>query len=177
MTVKDTVLHGSDTGLVTTIESNLRSGVARKEKIDAFRTVSNGTNDHQSFYLNGIKEVTGPNLIRAIINAWSDLPEKYATRASCVMRKSDYFAAVVALSADNLWGKRPEDVIGLPVIFNDRAVRPIVGDFSYSRQNYDVLTYFETDKDAKKGEYYFVLTAWGDHRIRLKDAFRLAAVV
>ena len=178
-TVKDTVLHGTETNLVTTIENALRSGLAIKEKINAFRVTSNTTNDHMSFYLNDIKQVTGPNLIQAIINAWADLPEVFATRASCVMRKSDYYAAIMALAngAESLWGKKPEDVIGIPVIFNDRAVTPVVGDFAYSRQNYDIGTIYETDKNAQKGEYYFVLTAWGDHRIRLKSAFRLATVV
>ena len=177
-TVKDTVLHGTDTNLVTTIENALRSGLAIKEKINAFRTVSDTTHDHMSFYLNSIKVVKGANLIKAIINAWADLPEAFATNATCVMRKSDYYAAIeeMANGSESLWGKKPEDVIGIPVVFNDRAVTPIVGDFSYARQNYDIGTIYETDKDAKKGEYYFVLTAWGDHKIRLKSAFRLAEV-
>ena len=178
-TVKDTVLHGTETDLVSTIENALRSGIATKEKINAFRKISDTTHDHMSFYLNGIKQVTGPNIIQAIINAWADLPETFATRASVVMRKSDYYAAIIILANNNkdLWGKKPEDVLGIPVIFNDRAETPIIGDFSYSRQNYDIGTIYETDKDAKKGEYYFVLTAWSDHRIRLKSAFRLAAAV
>jgi len=177
-TVKDTVLHGTETNLVSTIENALRSGLAIKEKINAFRVTADGTHDHMSFYLNGIKTVEGPNIIQAIINAWADLPEVFATRARCVMRKSDYYSAIMVLANNNndLWGKKPEDVIGIPVIFNDRAVTPVIGDFSYSRQNYDIGTIYETDKDAKKGEYYFVLTAWGDHKIRLKSAFRLASV-
>lgn len=176
-TVKDTVLYGTDTNLVATIESALRSGLAVKEKINAFRKTSDTTHDHMSFYLNNIKEVEGENLIQAVINAWADLPEVFANRATCVMRKSDYYAAIQTLAGhDNLWGKKPEDVLGIPVVFNDRATTPIVGDFSYARQNYDVGTIYETDKDAKKGEYYFVLTAWGDHKIRLKSAFRLAKV-
>lgn len=177
-TVKDTVLHGTDTDLVAQIENALRSGLATKEKINAFRVTSDTTHDHMSFYLNNIKKVTGSDIITAIINAWADLPEIFASRAACVMRKSDYYAAIRTLSVnDNLWGKKPEDVIGIPVIFNDRAVKPVVGDFSYSRQNYDIGTIYETDKDVKKGEYYFVLTAWGDHKIRLKSAFRIAEVV
>lgn len=177
-TIKDTVLHGTDTNLVATVEAALRSGIAVKEKINAFRVASDTTHDHMSFYLNGIKEVEGGNIIQAIINAWADLPEVFATRATCVMRKSDYYAAIqtMANGAESLWGKKPEDVLGIPVVFNDRAITPIVGDFSYARQNYDIGTIYETDKDAKKGEYYFVLTAWGDHRIRLKSAFRLAKV-
>ena len=176
-TIKDTVLHGSDYDLVTAVENALRSGLAIKEKINAFRQTSDGTHDHMSFYLNDIKVVEGPNLIQAIINAWADLPEAFATNASCVMRKTDYYAAIQTMAGgDNLWGKKPEDVIGIPVEFNDRAVEPIVGNFGYSRQNYDNGAIFETDKDAKAGEYYFVLTAWGDHRIRLKSAFRRAKV-
>lgn len=176
-TIKDTVMHGSDYDLVTAVENALRSGLAIKEKINAFRAVSDTTHDHMSFYLNGIKEVEGADLIQAIINAWADLPEAFATNAKCVMRKSDYYAAIQKLAnSDNLWGKKPEDVLGIPVEFNDRAVTPIVGDFRYSRQNYDNGAIFETDKDGKKGEYYLILTAWGDHRIRLKSAFRLAKV-
>lgn len=177
-TVKDTVLHGTDTDLVNKVESALKSGLAVKEKINAFRVTSDTTHDHMSFYLKGIKTVTGGNLIQAIINAWADLPEIFATNASVVMRKTDYYTEIQSLAngAESLWGKKPEDVIGIPVIFNDRAVTPIIGDFRYSRQNYDIGTIFETDKDAKKGEYYFVLTAWSDHRIRLKSAFRLAMV-
>lgn len=177
-TIKDTVMHGSDYDLVTAVENALRSGLAIKEKINAFRSTSDTTHDHMSFYLNEIKEVEGSDIIQAIINAWADLPEAFATNAVCVMRKSDYYAAIQAMAngAESLWGKKPEDVLGIPVEFNDRATTPIGGDFRYSRQNYDIGTIFETDKDGKKGEYYFILTAWGDHRIRLKSAFRLAKV-
>lgn len=177
-TIKDTVLHGSELKLVEAVEAALRSGLAVKEKINAFRTVSDGTHDHMSFYLNGIKEVEGPNMVQAVINAWADLPEAYSGNACAVMRKQDYYAAIQTLAngATSLWGEKPEDVVGIPVIFNDRAVVPVVGDFRYSRQNYDVGAIMDTDKDAKAGEYYFVLTAWGDHRIRLKSAFRLAKV-
>lgn len=176
-TIKDTVLHGSDLDLVTEVENALRSGLATKEKINAFRTEDDENVGHMSFYLNGIKEVEGATLIDAIIAAWADLPEAFSDNAYCVMRKSDYYAAIRTMANnDNLWGKKPEDVIGIPVEFNDRAVVPIVGDFRYSRQNYDIGTIYETDKDGKKGEYYFILTAWGDHRIRLKSAFRIAKV-
>ena len=179
VTIKDTVLHGTETNLVTEIEKGLRSGIATKEKINAFRTVSNTTHDHMSYYLKGIKVVTGPNLIQAIINAWADLADTFSGHASVIMRKTDYYAAILTLANKNndLWGKKPEDVLGIPAIFNDRAVKPVIGDFTYSRQNYDIGTLYQTSNDAKKGEYYFVLTAWGDHQIRLKSAFRIAEVV
>ena len=188
-TIKDTVLHGSDANLVETVENALRSGIAVKEKMRAFAPASgdgayDATHKHMSFYAEtdsatDIKTVTGSDIIDAIVKAWADLPEAFSTNATCIMRKQDYYAAVrtLANSSVDLWGKKPEDVIGIPVVFNDRAVTPIVGDFRYSKQNYDIATIYETDKDGKKGEYYFILTAWGDHRIRLKSAFRLAKVV
>ncbi len=187
-TVKDTVLHGTDTDLVGAVDAALRSGLAIKEKMRAFAPASgsgayDAAHKHMSFYqadegVTAIKTVTGTDLIAAIINAWADLPEAFAANARCVMRKQDYYAAIRVLANQNstLWGKKPEDVIGIPVTFNDRAVTPVIGDFRYSKQNYDIGTVYETDKDAKKGEYYFVLTAWGDHQIRLKSAFRLAKV-
>lgn len=188
-TVKDTVMHGTDTNLVATIEAALRSGLAVKEKMRAFAPATGtGAYDtahkHMSFYAAGtdgateIKTVEGDDLIDAILKAWADLPENFGANAACVMRKQDYYAAIRTLAngAADLWGKKPEDVLGIPVIFCDRAVTPVVGDFRYSRQNYDIGTVYETDKDGMKGEYYFILTAWGDHRIRLKSAFRLAKV-
>lgn len=187
-TIKDTVLHGSDHDLASAVENGLRSGLAIKEKMRAFAPASgtgayDAAHKHMSFYaetdgVTDIKTVTGADIIEAITNAWADLPEAFATNATCVMKKTDYYAAIRILANSNadLWGKKPEDVLGIPVVFNDRAVVPVVGDFRYSRQNYDIGAIFETDKDAKKGEYYFVLTAWGDHRIRLKSAFRLAKV-
>lgn len=188
-TVKDTVLHGTDTNLVSAVENALRSGLAIKEKMRAFAPASgtgayDTTHAHMSFYeqdSNGktkIKTVEGSDIIDAITKAWADLPESFSANASVVMRKSDYYAAIRTLagSGNDLWGKKPEDVLGIPVEFNDRAVIPVVGNFAYSRQNYENGVIYDTDKDVNKGEYYFVLTAWGDHVIRLRSAFRLAKV-
>lgn len=187
-TVKDTVLHGMDDKLTDEIENSLRSALAVKEKIRAFAPASgagayDSAHKHMSFYaetdgVTDIVSVTGDDVIAAILNAWADLPEVFAAHATCVMRKQDYYAAIrtIANSSTDLWGKKPEDILGIKVMFNDRAVTPIVGDFRYARQNYDIGAFFETDKDGKKGEYYFILTAWSDHQIRLKSAFRLAVV-
>lgn len=187
-TIKDTVLHGTDVDLINAVENGLRSGIAVKEKMRAFAPASgtgayDSAHKHMSFYAEtdgatDIKTVTGENLIDAIIAAWADLPEAYAGNARCVMRKQDYYAEIRKINGANndLYGKKPEDVIGIPVVFNDRAVVPVIGDFRYSKQNYDIGTVFDTDKDVDKGEYYFVITAWGDHQIKLRSAFRLAKV-
>jgi HK97 family phage major capsid protein len=188
VSIMETVLHGTDVELVSAVEDALRGALAIKEKMRAFAPASgSGAYDsahaHMSFYnapsgTSAIKEVEGDSLIQAIINAWADLPDIFAANAVCVMRKQDYYAAIKELNGagNDLWGKKPEDVLGIPTIWNDRAVVPVIGDFKYAKQNYEAGTIFDTDKDVDSGKYKFVLTAWGDHQIRLFSAFRLAKV-
>ncbi len=56
------------------------------------------------------------------------------------------------------------------------AVDPIVGDFSYSHFNYDLPVTYERDKNVRTGIEDFVLTAYIDHQIKLKSAFRIVKV-
>lgn len=186
-TVKDTVLHGTETNLVTAIEANLSSALAYREKYFAFLPATTCATDtshaHMSFYNKSggtsvIKEVEGDDLYGAIVNALGDLADKYSANAKIVMRKVDYYSMLskLANSAEALFTDKPAMILGVPVIFCDKATIPVVGDFEYYGINYDVGAIYETDKDAKKGEYYFVFTAWGDQQIRLKSAFRLAKV-
>lgn len=187
-TVKDTVLHGTDTNLVSEIESKLRSALAMREKkfafLDAVSCGSDSAHKHMSFYnqtVSGtydVEEVNGTTMYEAIVNAYADLADDFAANAKIVMKKSDYYTMIKELtnSADVLFTDKPAQILGVPVIFCDKATIPVVGDFSYYGINYDIGAIYETDKDAKKGEYYFVFTAWGDQQIRLKSAFRLAVV-
>ena len=183
-TIKDTVLHGSDLDVVNTVEGALRSALAKREKHFAFLSTAASATDtdhaHMSFYSaeNGIVEVTGASLYEAIVNALADLADDYSTNASVVMTKADYYGMVkdLANNSETLFGNKPASILGYPVVFCDKASEPVVGDFSFYGINYDIGTIYETDKDAKKGEYYFVLTAWGDQRIRMKSAFRRAKV-
>lgn len=196
-TVKDTVLHGTPTDLVGAIDANLAAALAKREKMFAFKSATalynSGTKDtvhaHMSFYdytsytsasnlTYAIKTCEGATLLAAIEACLGDLADEFAGNARIVMKKSDYFAIVEGLanSAESLFGSKPASILGVPVIFCDAATIPVVGDFRYYGINYDIGAVYETDKDAKKGEYYFVLTAWGDQQIRLKSAFRLAIV-
>ena len=182
-TVKDTVLHGTEVDLVTAIENNLRSALAYREKYFAFlpaaTCATDTTHAHMSFYnANAVKEVEGTDLYNAIVNAYADLDDKFSVNARVVMKKSDYYTMIASLtnSAEALFSEKPAQILGIPVVFCDKATTPVVGDFSFYGINYDIGSIYETDKDAKKGEYYFVFTAWGDQQIRLKSAFRLAKV-
>lgn len=188
-TVKDTVYHGAAVDVVSAIEPVIRSALAKREKYYAFQTAdsistnSDTAHAHMSFYAEDtgvtlIKTITGVTLYDAIKNALADLPDEFSSNAKVMMRRADYYDIIgdLANSAESLFGNKPASILGYPVVFCDKAVTPVVGDFSFYGINYDIGAVYETDKDAKKGEYYFVLTAWGDQQIRLRSAFRLAAV-
>lgn len=176
--VADTVIYGTDTNLVATVENELRSGLARKEKLRAFAQSADDDHKHMSFYMVGIKGIIGANIVAACMAALGDLPDLFRARASIMMRSADWYTYIQTLAngAESLFGKKPEDVLGVPVIFNDKAVIPVVGDFNYAKQNYDPAAILDSDKDIDAGVFKFVLTAWGDHQIKLKSAFRLAIV-
>jgi HK97 family phage major capsid protein len=176
--ISETVLNGSDANLVSYVERALQSGVAAKEKKVAFATTPKQGEEHMSFYASGIKEVTGETLYKAIKAAIADLHEDYRENARIVMRYQDYSDIIETLANGNatLYTAQPEQILGKPVVFCDSAVYPIIGDFSYSHFNYDLTALYERDKDVKTGIEQFVVTAWFDHQIKLKSAFRIAKV-
>lgn len=179
--VTETVLRGTDTNLVAHVENALRSGMARKEKKIAF---AEGTNAADTSFYNktsgnyDIKTIQKESLYLAIKAALADLEDEYADNAKVVMKKSDYFDIIEALANGNtsLYQAQPETILGAPVIFCDLATVPVVGDFSYSQFNYDLDATYESDKNIKTGVTSFVLTAYLDHKILMKSAFRLAKV-
>lgn len=180
--ITETVINGTNTNLVATVESALESGLAKKEKLIAFES---NTPTEMSFYKKDpqnqnylITSVRGKTLYEAIINALADLEDDYAQNAKIVMKKSDYFSIIMFLANGNtaLYSAQPEQVLGAPVVFCDLASIPVVGDFAYSHFNYDLNMLFDRDKNVKTGMESFVLTAWIDHKIKMKSAFRLAIV-
>lgn len=179
--VTETVLRGTDTNLVAHVENALKSGMARKEKKIAFADVTNAADT--SFYNKtsgnyDIKTIQKESLYLAIKAALADLEDEYADNAKVVMKKSDYFDLIEALANGNaaLYQAQPETILGAPVIFCDLATVPVIGDFSYSQFNYDLDATYESDKNVKTGVTSFVLTAYLDHKILMKSAFRLAKV-
>ncbi|EZP75010.1 hypothetical protein H839_15958 [Parageobacillus genomosp. 1] len=176
--ISETVLNGSDSNLVMHVERALQSGVAAKEKKVSFTTTPKQGEEHMSFYTCGIQEVTRENLYKAIKAAIADLHEDYRENAKIVMRYQDYSDMIETLANGNatLYTAQPEQILGKPVVFCDSAVNPVVGDFSYSHFNYDLTVLYDRDKDVKTGIELFVITAWFDHQIKLKSAFRIAKV-
>ncbi|AYB39688.1 phage major capsid protein [Brevibacillus laterosporus] len=177
--VSETVLNGTDANLVSYVENALQSGVAAKEKKVAFAVKPKAGEEHMSFYGAEIKEVTAETKYKAIKAAIADLHEDYRENAVIYMRFQDYSDIIEVLANGNatLYTAQPEQVLGKPVEFCDSAVDPVVGDFNYSHFNYDLNALYDRDKDVKTGVELFVLTAWIDHQIKLKSAFRIAKVV
>ncbi|MDU1421996.1 phage major capsid protein [Clostridium sporogenes] len=178
--ISETILRGTNTNIVETVDLALESGLAAKEKKVAFSTSPKTGEEHMSFYStqNGIKTVEGANKYKAIKAAIADLHEDYRENSKIIMRYADYMDIVELLANGNatLYAAQPEQILGKPAIFCDSAVDPIVGDMRYSHFNYDLDMLYERDKDIKTGMECFVLTAWFDHQIKLKSAFRIAKI-
>ena len=179
--ITETVLRGTDTNLIAHVENALRSGMAKKEKKIVFEETTTATDT--SFYNKtasdyDIKAIEKADLYLAIKGALADLEDEYADNAKIVMRKADYFEIIEKLANGNatLYQAQPETILGAPVIFCDLAKIPVVGDFGYSHFNYDLDAIYESDKNVKTGVTSFVLTAYLDHKILMKSAFRLATV-
>lgn len=176
--LSETILAATDTNLVQTVDRALESGLAAKEKKVAFTTTPKAGEEHMSFYrtTDPIKAVTGADKYKAIKAAIADLHEDYRENAKIVMRYVDYTDILEVLANGNatLYGAQPEQILGKPVEFCDLAVDPVVGDFRFSHYNYDPTIIYDRDKNVRSGIWDFVLTAWIDHQIKLKSAFRIA---
>ena len=194
--IPETVYRGTDVNLMEVVNAALQSGFAKKEKAMVLEKVvaATGTNNADapvSFYTeigtaaygdksnaSAIKKIEGATMYEAIINGICDLEEDYAQDAVLVMRKVDYFKMIKELVNQNatLFGAKPEEVLGIPVKFIDACETPILGDFKYSHYNYDLSMEYDSDKEILTGVRRFVVTAWVDHRITMKSAFRLLTV-
>lgn len=194
--IPETVYRGTDVNLMEVVNAALQSGFAKKEKAMVLEKVVAAANTNNadapvSFYTeigtaaygdkantSAIKKITGATMYEAIINGICDLEEDYAQDAVLVMRKVDYFKMIKELVNQNatLFGAKPEEVLGIPVKFIDACETPILGDFKYSHYNYDLSMEYDSDKEILTGVRRFVVTAWVDHRITMKSAFRLLAV-
>lgn len=185
--ITETVLNGTDTNLVSVVDAGLESGLAKKEKKIAFEETNatpmsfyykNATNPNGATSDYVIKKVSGKTMFAAILAAIADLEDDYSENAKVVMKKADYYAMITELANGNatLYAAQPEQFLGVPVVFCDIATIPVVGDFSYSHFNYDLNMIYDRDKNVKTGVESFVLTAWIDHQIKMKSAFRLAIV-
>lgn len=179
--ISESVLRSSVVDLTSFVNNGLASALATKEKKVAFAvSPAKEAEKHMSFYETtvGIKVMQGSTMLSAIRKAIADLDDMFLENAKVCMRRADYLDIVESLANGNatLYTAPPESILGVPVFFCSNAVKPIIGDFSYSHFNYEPDILFESDKNVKTGVNSFVITAWFDHQIKLASAFRIAEV-
>lgn len=180
--ISDTVLLGTDTGLVQYVNNALASALQLKERGVSLGTSNPTGLEHMSFYDTNtvkIKKVSGKDLFHAIRKALADLDDAFQDNAQVLMARSDYYEMLDSLANNSatLYQNQPESILGAPVVFTSAATTPVVGDFSFAQLNYEISNaLYEQYKDYQKGMNYFQLTAWFDHQIKLASAFRLATV-
>lgn len=180
--ISDTVLLGSDAGLVEYVNNALSSALQLKERKLQLGTSNPAGLEHMSFYDTTtvkIKSVSGKDLFHAIRKAIADLDDAFQDNAQVLMTRSDYYDMLDSLANNSatLYQAQPESVLGVPVKFTSAATTPVVGDFSFAQLNYEInSSLYEQYKDYQKGMNYFQLTTWFDHQIKLASAFRLAKV-
>lgn len=180
--ISDTVLLGTDTGLVQYVNDALSSALQLKERNMSLGTSNPAGMEHMSFYDTttvNIKKVSGSDLFHAIRKALADLDDAFQDNAKVLMTRSDYYDMLDSLANNSatLYQAQPESILGAPVVFTSAATTPIVGDFSFAQLNYEISSsLYEQYKDYQKGMNFFQLTAWFDHQIKLASAFRLATV-
>lgn len=177
--VSDSLLEGTNINLVEYIEKALKEGLAKKEKYSIFKTTK-PEEKHMNIYsdTNAVKKVQGDTLFKAIKNALSDLSDDFYSNATIVMRKDQYFSMIEELSNNNtnFYDKQLDKILGINVVFCEDADKPIIGDFSYLRINYSSDIKLESERTAREGRNYFILSGSFDIRLVLTSAFRIAEV-
>lgn len=177
--ISDSLLDGTNANLVNYVETTLREGLAKKEKYAIFKTTKENEK-HMNIYsdTNNIKKVQGDTLFRAIKNALADLSDEYYNNATIVMRKNDYFEMMDELSNQNtnFYDRQANTILGVNVVFCEDADKPVIGDFKYLHINYYTDTKLESERNAREGRNYFILSGSFDIRLILTSAFRIAEI-
>ena len=178
--ISDTVMYGSEMNLQAYVANALQSGMAAKEKKLMFTDAPKTGEEHMSIYhpSNTVKVITAQNLIDGIMSAYGDLNDQFAGSATVAMRRFDYVQMIreMANGSETLWGRKPEEVIGVPMTFCDQATKPVVGAMRNWCVNYDIAPTYDTDKDVESGDFIFVLTCWVDIQLLLASAFRVVKI-
>lgn len=179
--VSESLLRSTPINVEAAVTGGLQSAQAAKELKVLFAATPASGEENMSLYStqNAIKEVTGNSMLNAIMACYADLEDAYIPNACVVMTRKDYIAMIkdLANGATALFGKTPEEVIGIPVVFCAKATQPVVGDFKFLHMNFNAAPLYDTDKDVASGTRIFVLTHWYDIRVRMTAAFRRAKVV
>lgn len=173
--ISDSVIHGVNSNLVNTIHEGLASVIVSRERQFIFAENPTEKTQHMSIYHNGIKEVTAQNKYEAVEKALADLPQAIRDKASVVMSFDDYKGVIKYLGTIGLGAlaSNKDQVFNRKMILVDDAINPVIGDFSCLHVNYE-LRFVNSDKDANKGIYIFVMPTEMNIKVVIPEAFRVA---
>lgn len=177
--VSNSVMNGAVVDLDGYIMNTLEDGLNVKTLRRLLTESPKAGEEHMSVYSTetGIKVITGATLYAALLDAIADLPDAAQDVAEIVMRRADYNKMLRELSGDeSLFGRKPEEILGVPVIFTNRAVHPFVGDLSQIHHNYEGLPTQDSDKVITRGVRQFAIEADDDIQIKLPTYLRIAKV-
>lgn len=176
--VAESVLRTTNLNIESAVNAELQSAATRKELNCLFDGNPAADLKHMSLYqANGISEVSGKDMYEAFTSAWADLEDDYRDNAMGIMRFSDYVKMIRSLAGDvSLFAAQPKSILGVDVMFTERAVQPIVGDWRYLHMNFACPAWYDTDKDADKGLRMFYLNSLYDIQVKMFSAFRRVKV-
>lgn len=177
----DTLLAGSNLGLVQFAQSQLENAASELELARAFAQTPATGEEHMSLYsdTNAIKKVGGATLFDAINMSLADLKDADRNVAKIYMTPTD-FASIkkeLANGAATLWGATPQEIFGVPVQLTSYAKTPVIGNFSKYQGNYDPQgSLIEQYRKPETGVTYAQITLWYDAQLKRASALRLAVV-
>lgn len=175
--VSETVFLGSNNNIHQVVETAMQTELNKREINRMLTITPTAGEEHMSLYTNGIKEITNTNLYEGIKAALKDLPESIRDNASVIVNLEDYNSIVKHLGTIGLGalGANPDLIFNRKLLIVDKAIKPIVGDFSCLQLNYDTLR-IEDGKDVLSGVITFVLVAIFDIRVLIPQAFRIVNI-
>lgn len=114
--ISDTLMLGSNTNLVETVENALQSALALKEKQIAFLSEEQkekiDIGSCESFYTcsHSIKTIKASSMFEGITEALADLEDEFSEDATVVMKKQDYFDMIRELANNLFFNKKLSDI-------------------------------------------------------------------
>ena len=177
--LSDTVYLGSSSNLVIETQNVLGATISLNEITNMFNETPTDELKHMSLYGSDIKSVSGTTMYDAVMNAITDIDSVFKNTLTIAMREVDFVAMRADLAKQGLCSltATPLDLFMHPTVFVDYATTPVVGDYSYYRNNINEVTYTQDrGDDADNRQNYIDLKTYNDAYVLLPSAFRLAKV-
>lgn len=145
-----------------------------------FDAAAAGKYTHMSVYHadNAVKDVTGADLLEAIMAALADLPTRPAGSYKVAMTMSHWVSLIKTLSngATALFSAPSREVLGFEPVISNYASKVLVGNLKTIHLNFDSAITYEPERRAKARKTDFVLSTYYDVQIEQPELLRTATV-